>query len=190
MIGNDIVDLNLAKTQSTWRRRGYLQKIFSKEEQKHILNSENKDRMVWLFWSMKEAAYKAWQRKNDMPPRFNPLSFKCFINSLNSARATGQVLINKETVITESLLSSRYIHSIGTYWPEKNIVWKSFSSKENLTQNFLSEFAATKADFSRLPELKKNKHFIPELNISGKTLSVHFSFSHHGSFSGFAFPVK
>ena len=33
MIGNDIVDLNLAKTQSNWQRKGFLERQFTKKEQ-------------------------------------------------------------------------------------------------------------------------------------------------------------
>ena len=32
MIGNDIVDLDLARTQSNWQRKGFLDKIFTKKE--------------------------------------------------------------------------------------------------------------------------------------------------------------
>ncbi|MFT4791790.1 MAG: phosphopantetheinyl transferase (holo-ACP synthase), partial [Arcticibacterium sp.] len=58
MIGNDVVDLKVAALESNWMRLGFLDKVFSEEEQEVILNSENKSQMVWLFWSMKEAAYK------------------------------------------------------------------------------------------------------------------------------------
>ena len=37
MIGNDIVDLKLAKNQSNWQRKGFLEKQFTEEEQKTIL---------------------------------------------------------------------------------------------------------------------------------------------------------
>ena len=41
MIGNDIVDLNLAKTESNWQRKGFLEKQFTDSEINEILNSEN-----------------------------------------------------------------------------------------------------------------------------------------------------
>jgi len=58
MIGNDIIDIAEAKEKSNWQRKGFFKKIFTKEEQSFILNSNNSELMVWLFWSMKESSYK------------------------------------------------------------------------------------------------------------------------------------
>ena len=62
-LGNDIIDLNLAKTQSNWERKGFLEKQFTEQEQEIILNSTNSFLQVWLFWSMKEAAYKCYTQE-------------------------------------------------------------------------------------------------------------------------------
>ena len=32
MIGNDVVDLATAKNENNWRRKGYLEKLFTEEE--------------------------------------------------------------------------------------------------------------------------------------------------------------
>lgn len=189
MIGNDIVDLRLAKTQSNWRRPGYLQKIFIKEDIDQILKSDDRDKMIWLLWSMKEAAYKAWQRKNNLAPKFNPRSFKCSIQTSNSKSITGKVIIEEELFFTKSFFNSRLIHSLATGRKNEKIIWKSLSSKVNLKQSLLREFEATAGPFSKLPILKKNRHFIPQLFINDQT-HYNFSLSHHGSFSGFAFSLN
>lgn len=190
MIGNDIVDLQLAKTQSNWKRRGYLQKIFTNEEREQIMESENKDIMVWLFWSMKEAAYKGWQRKNNLPPKFNPSSLKCSLHSINSEKAIGKVIIEEEPYFTESSFDSNFIHSRAFCREDEKIIWKSLTSKEDLKQSLLREFAVTAGPFSKFPEVKKNKNFIPQFYINDQVLSYHFSLSHHGGFSGFAFSLN
>ena len=77
MIGNDIVDLNLAKTQSNWKRKGYLDKIFTENEQNLIFESENPTAKVWNLWSRKEAAYKIYNRSTNIRV-FNPKKFDCF----------------------------------------------------------------------------------------------------------------
>ena len=56
MIGNDIIDLSVAKLESNWQRRGFLEKQFTEEEQQLILTASNPFVLVWKFWSMKEAA--------------------------------------------------------------------------------------------------------------------------------------
>ena len=43
MIGNDIVDLALAQKESNWKRKGFLNKIFTEKEQLLILNAKNND---------------------------------------------------------------------------------------------------------------------------------------------------
>ena len=56
MIGNDIIDLSLAKIESNWQRKGFLEKQFTAKEQQLILEAPNSFVMVWRLWSMKEAA--------------------------------------------------------------------------------------------------------------------------------------
>ena len=58
MIGNDIVDLALAKKESNWKRNRFLDKIFTQKEQLLIANAINPEIMIWNLWTRKEAAYK------------------------------------------------------------------------------------------------------------------------------------
>ena len=66
MIGNDIIDLSLAKIESNWQRRGFLEKQFTANEQKLILAAKNSFVLVWKFWSMKEAAYEVYVQQNEI----------------------------------------------------------------------------------------------------------------------------
>ncbi|MBY0542391.1 MAG: 4'-phosphopantetheinyl transferase superfamily protein, partial [Sphingobacteriaceae bacterium] len=108
MLGNDIVDLQLATTQSNWRRKGYLNKIFTNEEQQEIWNAPNPETMVWLFWSMKEAAYKIVNRVT-LERFFSPLKFECSIN-----KNDGLVNFKDELIYTQSKVHSRFIHTIAS----------------------------------------------------------------------------
>lgn len=76
MIGNDIVDLAKAKKESNWRRKGFLDKIFTENEQELILTSNNPEQIVWNLWSRKEAAYKIYNRQTG-ERFFNPKGFVC-----------------------------------------------------------------------------------------------------------------
>ena len=64
MIGNDVVDLVLAQKESNWKRKGFLNKLFTSFEQELIQQASNQDEMVWILWSIKESVYKAYQRIN------------------------------------------------------------------------------------------------------------------------------
>ena len=66
MIGNDIIDLSAAKLESNWQRRGFLEKQFTKNEQRQILSAQNSFVCVWRIWSMKEAAYKIYTQQNEL----------------------------------------------------------------------------------------------------------------------------
>jgi phosphopantetheinyl transferase (holo-ACP synthase) len=76
VIGNDIVDLLLAKQESNWQRRGYLDKIFNKEEQSVIFSSTDPAHTVWHLWSCKEAVYKIIHRHSRIRT-YAPLKFSC-----------------------------------------------------------------------------------------------------------------
>ena len=52
MIGNDIVDLQLAKTESNWQRKGFLDKIFTINEQLIIKNSKNPEITIWNLFNI------------------------------------------------------------------------------------------------------------------------------------------
>jgi phosphopantetheinyl transferase (holo-ACP synthase) len=110
MLGNDIVDLNLAKIQSNWRRKNYLDKIFTVEEQLLITSAKKPDEMVWLLWSMKESAYKIHNRKTGIRD-FAPKSLKCTVYP-NAEQVKGTVSIDKDTYFTKSDIQSKYIHTI------------------------------------------------------------------------------
>ncbi len=64
MIGNDVIDLVLAKKESNWKRKGFLTKLFTSFEQELIAKATNQEEMVWMIWSIKESVYKAYQRIN------------------------------------------------------------------------------------------------------------------------------
>jgi phosphopantetheinyl transferase (holo-ACP synthase) len=109
VMGNDIVDLDLAKIQSNWRRKNYLDKIFTTEEQLLITCAENPDLMIWLLWSMKESAYKIHNRKTGIRS-FAPKSLKCSIRS----NTYGVVNVNNDAYFTKSDLQTTFVHTIAS----------------------------------------------------------------------------
>ena len=80
MIGNDIVDLALAKKESNWKRNRFLDKIFTETEQLLIFHSENPEIMVWNLWSRKEAAYKIYNRETGIRGYFRSILRCCTIS--------------------------------------------------------------------------------------------------------------
>ena len=106
MIGNDVVDLQLAKIESNWRRIGFVDKIFTKNEQIFLFLSENIEISIWNLWSRKEAAYKIWNRQTS-ERKFNPIQFEC-------KNIFGNDVVQFENIIyfTNTQILESHIHSI------------------------------------------------------------------------------
>jgi phosphopantetheinyl transferase (holo-ACP synthase) len=107
MIGNDIVDLAFALKKSNWKRKGYLDKIFTKNEQLLIGLSDNPENMVWNLWSRKEAAYKIFNRNTGIRI-YNPIQFECF----NTDKSIGIVMNNGVFYYTKTEINLDYIHTV------------------------------------------------------------------------------
>lgn len=186
MIGNDIVDLKQAAIDSNWQRPRFLDKIFLAEEQQLITNAKNQDQMVWLLWSMKEAAYKV--NVQQFGKRFfNPKKLVCKLIS----ETKGIVTIGNEIYFTSSTLTKQYVYTVATL--ERSKVFKSKCFKadnlsfhlqsETLKSKFLMQVSKTKNTSFEALQIKKNEVGVPKLLVNGFQLDDGLSFTHHGKFS-------
>lgn len=111
MIGNDVIDLAAAKTQSNWRRQGFLQRLFSEDEQRSIMSHTEQETMVWVLWSMKEAAYKAWNRQTGTRA-FIPHLLHCSVKVLDSDNFMGKVVCGDFKYHTQTSISDEALHTV------------------------------------------------------------------------------
>jgi len=185
VIGNDIVDLKLASTQSNWRRKGFLQKLFTAEEQKFILNAVDSEFNVWLLWSMKEAVYKLVQRKYKLNRFFDPKQFGCKVLQLYNEEARGAVFFKNEVFETTSIYSSAKIHTYAA-----NTEFTLVSESENTRFRFLAKISEQLEIPLESLNISKNKQGIPFLTYGGDNLQIPFSLSHHGRYSAYAFSLN
>ena len=155
MIGNDIVDLALAKKESNWQRNRFLDKIFTKNEQQMILNDANPEIMVWNLWSRKEAAYKIYNRETGIRGFF-PLQLECSFENAT----LGTVSIKKKIYFTQSKIENDSIYTIAV--AEK----KHFDKIENISSS---------------DEIYKNNG-IPFIIDSTSKIKKLVSITHHGRF--------
>lgn len=155
MIGNDIVDLALAKKESNWQRNRFLDKIFTKNEQQLILNDANPEIIVWNLWSRKEAAYKIYNRETGIRGYF-PLLLECFYEN----ETLGTVSIKEKIYFTQSRIENDSIYTIAV--AEK----KYFDRIESIT--------------SAIEIFKING--IPFIIDSASKIKKLVSITHHGRF--------
>lgn len=117
MIGIDLVDLRRALKESNWQRNGYLNKIFTPQEQELIKTSADPDQLVWLLWSMKEAVYKVHSRAYNWYI-FAPASIRCTALSLQEKTASGELECQGITYFSTSVMNKEFIHSLARATPD------------------------------------------------------------------------
>lgn len=186
MIGNDIVDLNTAALQSNWQRRGFLEKLFSENEQDHILNAEFPERRLWLLWAMKEATYKAHQRRFKLPRSFNPKQLNCEIITIENTSVSGKVQIQDFSYHTQTCIGEDYLHCISSQFQQEKIAYKILSNSTELKQELFLEVSALKKIQAEKICIHKDDNFIPYLTCDKIAINCDFSLSHHGNFLAFA----
>lgn len=195
MLGNDIVDCNVARSEGKHNNRRWLDKLFTLQEQAYISSSLNVFYMSWVLWSMKEAAYKANQRLVKHPPKFNPKSNLCsFINKSQDLilsdlkypkKMNGLVQIEYKKFKTHTVIHSDYIHTTAcvsgtSIKPISNVT--DYGSSQTLFQDYLiSQSCPNPEAYS----VKKDQNGIPSVYLKNKFTPIITSFSHHGKFGAY-----
>ena len=179
MIGNDLIDIQWAKSQSNWQRKGFLEKQFADTEIVEILSSENPFLQVWLFWSMKEAAYKCYA-KEFQKRFFAPKKFVCTMIDKN----TGIVSIDQHRYFSKSEIAPMFIHTVSQKNEVEISTSEMFLMNEKVNQTLFVQQQIL-AKFSKADAIQKNELGIPFLYQKDKKLALSISISHHGKFGAF-----
>lgn len=194
MIGNDIVDLKQAGKDSNWQRKGFLNKVFSEEEQWYINSAIDKGQMVWGLWSMKEAGYKAYVQQTGK--RFlGPQKIKCKLLINKRLTASSKVFIEDLTFDVNTSLCVDYVNSVVTTSPKdhfnlKKSIFKipasNYTDQHSWTYNHIYAFLSKEYGYET-GELciKKNSNGIPKLYLGDLPLPYLLSISHHGNYGSF-----
>jgi phosphopantetheinyl transferase (holo-ACP synthase) len=174
MLGNDVIDLRLAKQQTRWKTRAFQQKVLHPLElSKYEFNSLSFIDF-WKIWSIKESAYKAHQRKRNHPPLFNP--FQILVELLSENRS--KVRIGNEEYNIISYVGNHYIYS------------KTEGKESHSVQNFNvgGEHTLFLKNLNRkhlAKNLIKNANGIPFLVEENRCIPV--SITHHGSYFAYSY---
>lgn len=184
MIGNDIIDLEIPISPN-WNSSRYLNKLFSSVEQEAILKSDKPTISLQLFWSWKEAAYKANQRLFNLPRRYNPLDFHCDIISEEDKNTHGIVRINSQSYFVLSRITEANIHSIATLEKNTPTTFKIFQNESLLKDKLFAEYSLLLKEPKSNLRIQKNESNIPHLYSNDLNTSQVFSLSHHGRFSAY-----
>ena len=193
MLGNDIIDIKEARRTSNWQRKGFLDKVFSSNEQKVIKESLNPFYLVWRFWSMKESAYKV-SIQFGLGRSFNPSSIQCtIISSEVGLISIGDLSLYSQTKVSKdfilSLVSSIYTHKITTKVlkiPALNL----HMQKEVLHQQILAQVSSEYNYDKNYLRIQKTNLNVPYVSHKNKKIASHISISHHGKYGVFSLSSK
>ena len=179
IIGNDIIDLEIALDKPRLKNDRFLSKVFTKNEITQIHLHPNPELAIWKMWSMKETAYKAHQRLFQLPARLDPISYECDLDKLYVIKDKNTYIINLEN-------DENHIYS----WLKfRNIMHIKLPYSPNYKSDFLKEFSIrTDLDLRNI-ELCKNNLGIPELFVKNTNNSLPISITHHGRFAAICFPL-
>ena len=114
MIGNDIIDLELAEKESNWKRKGYLEKLFSDSEQEFIFSANNQSQMVWVLWSIKESVYKAYLRM-DYQRGFYPLKIEIKSLDGNDNEYHAEITLNHQNFMATSRVTTHFVDTVAVH---------------------------------------------------------------------------
>lgn len=117
MIGNDVIDLAQSRLESQWQRKGFVGKLFTDAEQKLIADHNNPEMLLWLLWSMKEAAYKIYNRQTKIR-EYIPKKLICSINCLDTSNSEGEVICNNNRYYIKSVIRNENIFTVAVSIPE------------------------------------------------------------------------
>ena len=189
MTGNDIVAIKIAAAESNWRRKGFLEKIFTLQEQQYIKEAVVPDEMVWKLWTMKESAYKIYTRQFG-GRFFAPQKFSC---TLLSATA-GVVAFNNSCYQTNTVTAKDYIYSTAKSKGIINIelINSCFylpqiphpKQQQFIYKKIIDCYNSVTGEIKENMIVEKDKNGVPFLNC-GSNLQVPVSITHHGHFAAF-----
>src|SRR5690606_6113828 len=103
-----------SRAESNWQRKGWQEKIFLDAERAQIGTSKDPEIMVWLLWSMKEAAYKIYHRMHGKRS-FAPKDFDCVVEDSDGMLARGTVRFTNLVVESEGEISDAYSHTVAYF---------------------------------------------------------------------------
>lgn len=139
-----------------------------------ITSSDHPLQTFWVLWSVKESAYKAWQRHSGSKPVFNPLAFNIIHFQVCDKGLRSSVKLRDFSVDVKTKITSEYIYS---YCDVPSIA------------NEIVPFDDRCRILEKLEErqwiLCKSASNIPELQHTKSKEKKQISFSHDGRFTAY-----
>lgn len=172
-----------------------MDKLFTPSEKKYLqsFSGDERERMIWLFWSMKESAYKALYKQYSR--RFYaPKMFDCSVNEREEDCLAGTVQTLFQDFCTQSYLLEDCIHTVA-YINERQVIHDfcfpvasdDYGVQASTVRHRLCKALSQLEGCNKLDvEIRKDHFGIPRVYIGNKKTAYDVSLSHHGTFGAYA----
>jgi phosphopantetheinyl transferase (holo-ACP synthase) len=186
MVGNDVVDLADPEVRCGPAHPRFDERVFAPGEREALRGSAAPERLRWMLWAAKEAAYKL-ARKRDPQVVFSPARFVVRLD----ASLHGEVTHRGESFPVSLRLEEEAIHAVASAGgPTQIATGLELTSSARDASEAVRELAI-RALAERLeirPEAIRigRRGRIPILEVQGRAAPLDLSLSHHGRFVGFA----
>ena len=193
MIGNDIVDLGDPELCPELRHTRFDARVYAPSERAALEASGAPERLRWIFWAAKEAAYKV-ARKIDPRVIFSPPRFRVEL----AADLRGSVQHDDREFCIRVDEAEGRVHALATDEDsfDDEFLWKviPFDGDVGTAGKAVRALArrelATHLDV-QLEDLEVERvERIPVLLWDGKALDLDLSLSHHGRFLAFGCDLR
>jgi phosphopantetheinyl transferase (holo-ACP synthase) len=175
MIGNDIVDINKARSEGSWKRARFIKKIFAESERPRITSFGSPFLNIWRMWSMKESVYKVIVQTGE--ERFlNPQKLICNLVDDNN----GYVEYDGVSYATQTVRTSNYIYSSHTKDKYSNVINEILHIKDPSEHSKMTKLAL----FQRVANMLE--YPVKKLYHKQEPLSLQFSLTHHGNYGAYS----
>ena len=193
MIGNDVVDLGDPEVSAEGRHPRFDERVYSTAERASIEASGAPNRLRWILWAAKEAAYKV-ARKADERAIFSPPRFQVHVDA--SLRGRVHFAGRDYSLLVDE--APGRVHAIASETPlqEGNsltrvIAWDGGAPLAGKAVRALARreiAAALDLPAEELEIVREGR--IPVLVLGGRALDVDLSLTHHGRFLAFACDLR
>lgn len=192
MIGNDVVDLRDPEVRGTSHPRWDM-RVFSAPEQEAIQASGAPNRLRWILWAAKEAAYKV-ARKLDRRTVFSPPRFEVRLDvtlrgHVHHPGGTLPVVVDEaqariHAIATDAEPDARELVEQVLCWDGDEVMaGRALRARVRGELAARLELPAEDLEIDRVGR-------IPVVLLQGEPLDVDLSLSHHGEFLAFACDLR
>ncbi len=193
MIGNDVVDLGDPEVHAPGRHPRWDARVFSPAELESLRASGAPERLRWIFWAAKEAAYKV-ARKLDRRAVFSPPRFEVDLDAtlrgvVRHPGGTLPVTVDEAQGRLHAIASDEepdggeVLLQVVAWDGGEALAGKALRARVRRELATRLELPAEELEIDRVGR-------IPVVLAAGEPVDVDLSLSHHGGFVAFAADLR